>query len=137
MRSMKTALTFQILTGSIFWMLQRVRLNFLRIFGVKPQNRDFFLTIQNVVADLKWVFFLQKGGGIFFRIFQYFGSNSSKNLKQKNWYFFCLYFDQKNHFEYQNFFLAPKLDLQIKITVFFGFSYPPHSGLFQGLTPSY
>ena len=61
-RFTKTALTPQILSGWIFWEFHDVRLDFLRIFGVKSQNRDFFffLTIRNVGADLKFNEFSSK-----------------------------------------------------------------------------
>merc|ERR1711954_603707 len=53
------------------------------------KSRFFFLTIQNVGADLKWGVF-EKRGCRFSVIFQYFASNSSKNLKKKfRFFFFC------------------------------------------------
>merc|ERR1711954_216970 len=73
-------------------------------------------------------------GGSLFDFFQYFGSNSSKNLKNFFRKKFFLYLGQENHFVYKNFSVAPKLALQIEITIFFGDFLPRGGRLKKGVS---
>ena len=71
--------------------------------------------------------FLQKRGGDFFEKYVFCEKNQKKIWEKIFWKKKNLYFGQENVFEYKNLSVAPKLDLQIENTVFFGV-FLPHGG---------